>query len=374
MAKIEELFTRLDAGLEALKKVKAQLKAYRQAVLRDAFAGRLTAEWREAHGGEMEPASVLLERIKEERRRQAGGKLKELPPVDTSDLPELPEGWAWTRLGESAEMVNPGFPSGKHNKERIGVPHLRPMNINIKGEIDLSDLKYVESEDHDCLLKGDVLFNNTNSPELLGKTAWIRQDTNWAYSNHMTRIRLNVNLLNPPWIACCLHSLFLNGFFRANCVHHVNQASIGSSFLAERVIIPLPPLPEQQRIVEEIERRFSVADQIEKTVERGLKQAERLRQSILKRAFEGKLVPQDPTDEPAERLLERIKAERASRELQARPARKARREATIMQRLSQKGSAKGRSPFVINSSPSPFQGEGDKGGEVLRQPLQRRLL
>ena len=80
-----------------------------------------------------------------------------------------------------------------------------------------------------------------------------------------------------------------------------------------RFLIAFPPLPEQQKIVEQIERRFSVADQMEKTVEQGLKQAERLRQSILKRAFEGKLVPQDPADEPAARLLERIKAEKAKR-------------------------------------------------------------
>jgi len=94
----------------------------------------------------------------------------------------------------------------------------------------------------------------------------------------------------------------------------------------------LPPRPEQHRIVEEIERRFSVADQMEKTVEQGLKQAERLRQSILKRAFEGRLVRQDPTDEPAERLLERIRAEKASRELQTKPARKAHRETAVAQR------------------------------------------
>jgi type I restriction enzyme S subunit len=313
--KIEELFTKLDAGVDVLKKIKIQLKRYRQAVLKNAFEGKLTQQWREAHKEELEPASVLLEKIKEQRKKESKGKFKELPPIDTSELPELPEGWVWTRLGEISEKINPGFPSGKHNKESLGVPHLRPMNISIKGNIDLSDTKYVEETNYEPLLGGDVLFNNTNSPELLGKTSYIKQNTNWAYSNHMTRIRLNKELFNPAWIANVLHHFFLNGFFKMNCVHHVNQASINTSFLAEKVLIPLPPLPEQHQIVSEIERRFSVADKLEKIVEQSLKQAERLRQSILKQAFEGKLVPQDPTDEPAEKLLERIKEEKESRDL-----------------------------------------------------------
>ena len=98
VAKIEELFTKLDAGLVELKKVKAQLKQYRQAVLKHAFEGKLTAEWRETHKNELEPASILLERLKEGRKKNAKGKYKELPPLDTSDLPELPEGWVWSSL------------------------------------------------------------------------------------------------------------------------------------------------------------------------------------------------------------------------------------------------------------------------------------
>lgn len=311
VAKLEELFSRLDAAVEALKKAREQLKRYRQSVLKSAFEGKLTEEWRKANKDKLEPASILLERIKEERRKDK--KFKEMPPLDISGLPELPEGWIWARIGEIAE-INPGFPSGKHNKKNIGVPHIRPMNININGEIDLSKIKYVEIDNYDRLKKGDVLFNNTNSPVLLGKTTYIKHDTNWAYSNHMTRLRFNTHLLNSAWVAYSLHTLFLKGFFRLNCTHHVNQASINSNFLAWRVLIPIPPLQEQNKIVEEIERLFSIAEKNEKIIEQSLKQADKLRQSILKQAFEGKLVPQDPSDEPASILLERIKEEKAKYE------------------------------------------------------------
>ena len=97
-------------------------------------------------------------------------------------------------------------------------------------------------------------------------------------------------------------------------------------------MLPFPSLPEQRKIVEEIERRFSIADKVEKTVNQSLKQAERLRQSILKRAFEGKLVSQDPTDEPANVLLDRIKAEREDCKIENKPKTKNKIERETKQR------------------------------------------
>jgi type I restriction enzyme S subunit len=190
------------------------------------------------------------------------------------------------------------------------------MNINIKGEIDFSVVKYVQTESYDTLLRGDILFNNTNSPELLGKTAYIKKDTNWAYSNHMTRIRINTSFLNSAWISYCLHNLFLRGFFKKSCAHHVNQASINSSFLSQKVPLPLPPLAEQQEIVRRVDALFKIADQIEARYQKARVYVDKLRQSILAKAFQGELVPQDPADEPAAILLERIREERARRELE----------------------------------------------------------
>ena len=228
---------------------------------------------------------------------------------------KLPSGWAWTTLSEIALAVNPGFPSGKWQRtEGQCVPHLRPMNIDNRGSIDLSEVKFVESKRDSPLLKGDVLFNNTNSPKLLGKTAYIKEDTNWAYSNHMTRIRLHPSI-TPGFISHYLHFLFLRGFFFSNCLHHVNQASVNSTFLKEKVPIALAPTAEQKLIVEKIEQLCSFLDAGMDSISKiqGLipltGQASTLRLSILNHAFKGKLVSQNSNDEPAEKLLKRIKAE-----------------------------------------------------------------
>ena len=225
-------------------------------------------------------------------------------------LNELPCSWTRTELGFIAEKINPGFPSGKHNKENRGIPHIRPMNISPKGEIDLSNVKYIETSDYEPLLKGDVLFNNTNSPEMLGKTTYLKQDTNWAYSNHMTRIRLFQQFLEPAWVAHYLHHLFLNGFFKMNCVHHVNQASINSGFLSQKISIPLAPFPEQHRIVDKVEELFSYLDAGVEGLHKVKVHLKRYRQSVLKAAVEGRLTEEwrktHQEVEPAESLLKQI--------------------------------------------------------------------
>lgn len=233
----------------------------------------------------------------------------------------LPPGWVWTTLGEIAMKINPGFPSGQHTKEAIGVPHLRPMNVTSIGTVSLSETKYVEARDYDPLLKGDVLFNNTNSPELVGKTACIYQDTSWAFSNHMTRIRLLPNVCEPTWVSHYLHSLFLRGYFRLNCTNHVNQASISTGFLQSRVKIPLAPLNEQRLIVAKLEELLTRLDAGVAALKRAQANLKRYKASVLKAACEGKLVPTEAelaraegrTYEPADVLLKRILSERRAK-------------------------------------------------------------
>ena len=206
-----------------------------------------------------------------------------------NEVSQLPQGWAWTTLSEIALAINPGFPSGKWQRaEGQCIPHLRPMNIDIKGTINLSEVKYVQSQNSKPLIKGDILFNNTNSPKLIGKTAYIKEDTNWAYSNHMTRIKVH-SFINPGYVSHYLHHIFLRGFFLSNCIHHVNQASVNSTFLKEKVPIPLAPLEEQARIVSKVEELFSFLDAGTESLHKVQAQLKRYRQAVLKYAFEGKL-------------------------------------------------------------------------------------
>jgi len=318
VAKIEELFTKLDAGMVELKKVRSQLKLYRLAVLKYAFEGRITEEWRETHKDKLESASVLLEKIKEERKKKLGKKYKELPPLDTSNLPDVPDGWVWTRVNElfdvSYGLAEPLRKTVSDNKNDI--PVIRIANITAYGTLDLSELKYfpleIEQKRKLKLHKGDVLFNWRNSPKWLGKSAVFDQENEFVNASFLLRLRpyvIGYSKFATAWI----NHLRLTGYFLTKIENAVNQANFNAN-KTKQVEISFPPLPEQNKIMEEIEQRFSVADEVEKVIEQSLKKAERLRQSILKRAFEGKLVPQDPSDEPAEKLLELIKAEKAKKE------------------------------------------------------------
>jgi type I restriction enzyme S subunit len=314
VAKIEELFTKLDAGIEALKKIKSQLKRYRQAVLKYAFEGKLTQEWREANKGKIEPASVLLEKTKEERKKETKGKFKELPPLDTSALPELPEGWMWTRIGNLFDItygLSESLSKTKIDNE-LDLPVIRIPNITQWGRLDLSELKFfpLEKDKKGNLLvkKGDILFNWRNAPKWIGRSAVFEKEGEFINASFLLKLRPYLEGYSH-FISYYLNHLRISGYFLTKVAHAVNQANFNAN-MTKQVEIIFPPALEQQEIVEAIESRLSMADELEKVAEQSLKQSERLRQSILKQAFEGKLVPQDPTDLPAAELLKQIKKER----------------------------------------------------------------
>jgi len=206
---------------------------------------------------------------------------------------EVPEGWVSAELQDGLlKNIQTGFACGAHNLSGEGTPHLRPMNVSIDGEIDLSTLKYVPNSkvDRDSKLVkfGDVIFNNTNSPDLVGKTAYYDLQDEKAFSNHMTRLRCNTDILSPKYLAIYLHHLWKEGYFKSICNNHVSQSSISRTVLLETSIL-FPPLAEQHRIVAAIEALFARLDAAEARLERVPGIVHQFRQSVLAAACDGRL-------------------------------------------------------------------------------------
>jgi type I restriction enzyme, S subunit len=330
--KIEELFSDLDAGFASLQRAKANLKRYRASVLKSAVEGRLTEEWRREHP-QAEDGQMLLNRILRERRgkwekdqllkfKEKGkeppknweSKYEEPSVPGTSELPELPEGWVWASL-EAVADVTGGITKDQKKDSLPGmreVPYLRVANVQ-RGFLDLSEMKTIKASPEDiqelALRRGDVLFTEGGDRDKLGRGwVWSEELSECIHQNHIFRARLTSSGIQPSLVSHHGNTFGRQWFTKAG-KQTTNLASINLGIL-KRFPIPLPPPAEQEQIVALVEERLSQIDSAEKTIDAELIRAKRLRQSILKRAFEGKLVPQDPKDEPASVLLERIKVSR----------------------------------------------------------------
>jgi len=270
--KIEELFLDLDKATEDLKKSREQLKIYRQAVLKAAFEGKLTEKWREQNNIEF--------------------SFKEVSLIDIADI----------ILGQSP-------PSSTYNTNRVGLPFYQ-------GKKEFGDLyptpeKYC-SEPKKIAESNDILIS-VRAP--VGPTNFCKEKS--CIGRGLAAIRAKEEIKN--------YYLF---YYLRYFVFNLIEKSTGTTFNAiskdtlEGFKVSLFSLQEQQQIINEIEFRLSVCDKLEETVQQSLKKIECLRQSILKKAFEGKLVPQNPNDEPAEKLLERIKQEKVKFESNNRKRKK----------------------------------------------------
>jgi type I restriction enzyme S subunit len=192
------------------------------------------------------------------------------------------------------------------------VPYLRVANVQ-RGFLDLSEMKTIKASPGDiqelALRRGDVLFTEGGDRDKLGRGwVWSEELPECIHQNHIFRARLSSSGIQPSLVSHHGNTFGRQWFTKAG-KQTTNLASINLGIL-KRFPVPLPPPAEQEQIVALVEERLSQIDSAEKTIDAELIRAKRLRQSILKRAFEGKLVPQDPQDEPARVLLERIKASR----------------------------------------------------------------
>jgi len=344
VAEIEKQFTRLAAAVEAQKRVQANLKRYRASVLKAACEGRLVpsqAELVRAGGRDYEPADKLLTRILKERRArweadqlakmQAAGKppkddkwkakYKEPAAPDTNNLPKLPEGWTWTTLDQLLCFLRNGIskkPDVESGLPILRISAVRPMKVNVE------DVRFLQAEAEEyqdyALREGDLLFTRYNgNPELAGVCGVVRRvDRVIVHPDKLIRGKVVSESCSARFLEIAVNIGVSRNSIASRVKTTAGQAGVSGSDL-RATPVPLPPILEQHSMVAEVERRLSVIDELEAVVETNLKRAERLRQAILKRAFEGKLVPQNPSDEPASVLLERIRAERVCRSEQPLP-------------------------------------------------------
>jgi len=363
---IESYLTRLDAAVALLERVRRNLKHYRASVLKAAVEGRLVpteAELAKKEGRTYEPASELLKRILVERRKKwienaaekarskvekkaretgkawthaddietlekerakATKKYKEPGAPDlsalgaqagTTNLFNLPEGWSWVTV--DAITVS-GPQNGIYVHKSLygeGTPILRIDDYQVDWSRSADELQRVTLSDQDrwlyMLQVQDLLINRVNSPSHLGKSMVVEsQHTPAVFESNMMRLGL-AESMDPFFVQAYLSSASGKNRLTENAKWAVNQASINQGDVG-RTAIPLPPAPEQKRIITKLNHAFSITEAVRETISSSFARSEKLRQSILKWAFEGKLVPQDPNDEPASILLERIKAERES--------------------------------------------------------------
>lgn len=199
--------------------------------------------------------------------------------------------WPTVPVGSILVDIQPGFACGRHNINGNGVPHLRPMNVTVEGQIDRTLVKYVDpgAVKQDIRLHpDDVLFNNTNSPELVGKTALFLDDDCPAFSNHMTRLRVDQNRALAGYVALRLHNAWRAGWFEAHCNNHVSQASIGRDVLSA-LEIQLPPLKIQRQIVDRANIALNSRWSSIKHVRTADKYLDRFRVAVLAAACNGRL-------------------------------------------------------------------------------------
>ncbi len=358
--KLEELLSDLDAGVAELKTAQAKLVRYRQSLLKAAVEGALTAEWRAARagvhpppragegqgGGAVPPSqpsparggrgqsdtgAQLLQRILSERRARWEAKQlakfaeqgkappkdwqKKYPePVqpDISDLPELPGGWVWATV----DQLSPDDIANGRSvpTSTLGTKVLRLTAIK-SGRIDQAECKIgAWSEDEAqpfSIVEGDLLIARGNgSLNLVGRAGIVGSVRHLiAYPDTMIRLRIVDSVVSASWINLVWESKFVRTHLQQRArtsagIYKISQPDIVSA------PIPVGPLEEQAEIIGLIERTFDHVGVLQKYLHASSRQSTAQRKNILRAAFAGQLVPQDPNDEPTRALLARIRAER----------------------------------------------------------------
>lgn len=211
---------------------------------------------------------------------------------DTQSPYPLPQHWEWKSLGEIASVIQSGFAINKSNEIADGYIHLRTHNIATDGNLNFETLVKVKKElikeQQSFIEEGDILFNNTNSTELVGKTALVTQNYNYAFSNHITKIKL-FNQYSPKLVVFYFVLLLKNKYFERICHKWIGQSGINTDKL-KQIQIPLPKdMKEQEQIAMHLDSVFEKAKALKELYTKELKDYEELKQSLLDKAFKGEL-------------------------------------------------------------------------------------
>jgi len=288
VAEIEKQFSRLDEAVANLKRVKANLKRYKAAILKAAVEGKLTEEWRKQHP-DIEPADKLLERILAERREkwQGRGKYKEPAAPDTTDLPELPEGWVWVTLPQLGELNRGKSKHRPRNDPKLyGGPYPFVQTGDVRHAV--SKIKeYTQTYSDEGLAQSRLwpeetlcitIAANIADTALLGFEA--------CFPDSIVGFLPETNHTDVRFIEYFIRTAKenLERFAPATAQKNINLE------ILKAVAVPCPPENEQKIIAAEIEARLSVVECIESSVDASLRRNDRLRQSILKKAFSGALL------------------------------------------------------------------------------------
>ena len=340
VAKIEELFSELDKGVESLKAAQAQLNIYRQAVLKHAFEGKLTANWREENKDKLEPPEQLLARIKQEREARYEAQLedwktavedweskgkpgkkpaKPKKPTEIADvphdliakLPQLPEGWCWLKFGDLCSLIRNGIskkPEGSSGKMIFRISAVRPMEFN------LDDVRFIADQpgefENYYLQRGDLVFTRYNGTRMyVGVCAEYKSDGAHLYPDKLIRTQLGTSQTLPGYIEKAVNCGVSRHFIETRIRTTAGQSGISGSDIKE-MPVPLCNLAEQLEIQARVDENLSRVNRLLADIEQNLDRAKSLHQNILTKAFSGKLVAQDPSDEPTSVLLHRIRAEK----------------------------------------------------------------
>jgi len=343
--KVRELMEPVRRSRESLARLPGILRRFRQSVLAAAYSGRLTEDWREERPGLAESLGSRLERSFERRQlawdkacadaeafdRRAPRRPKNLEATEWEapeplEVPEVPEGWSLAALRDVVHRAQYGL-SVKADAKRAGIPMLRMVNIR-DGRMDGSNLKYVDRKKVDVaaytVRLGDILFNRTNSAELVGKAAVFDLGIEAVFASYLVRIECDRELVASSYLCGWINSPWGRRWARTVRTDCSNQSNINVSRL-QTMPVPVPPLAEQHEIVRRIEDSFAYADAVEKHVAVAEERAEKLRRTILARALRGELVPTEAElargegphgapgggFEPASDILDRIEAERS---------------------------------------------------------------